>query len=138
MGLLMNTANWPPWIIRRATTQDQDSIRHLQARLNRPSRSDSVVVEYFVALSGVALVGCAGVRQRNGSGYLYGLAVDKPWRKRGIGHALTSARLDWLSQQRTQTVYVLAMFWNVPFFQRHGFTVIDKKSALSLKWLHMI
>jgi N-acetylglutamate synthase-like GNAT family acetyltransferase len=95
-----------------------------------------VVSEYFVAVSGGQTVGCAGVRRRNGTGYLYGLAVDKPWRKQGIGHALTGARLDWLREQRAQLVYVLAMFWNVPFFRKHGFTVADKKSAPDLKWLH--
>lgn len=69
-------------------------------------------------------------------GYLYGLAVAKDWRRRGIGHALTQERLDWLASKSIKSVYVLAMFWNIRFFKKHGFVLVDRKIFSDLSHLH--
>jgi N-acetylglutamate synthase-like GNAT family acetyltransferase len=125
------------WTIRRASAGDSSAIRALHKALNRPSRTDSDTAEYFVAsATAESLIGCAAVRKMNDIGYLYGLVVDKIWRRRGIGHALTQERLDWLRGEAVTSVYVLAMFWNVRFFKKHGFEVTDRTVRQHLIYLH--
>src|SRR5437868_2258298 len=84
------------WLIRRATEDDLQAIVRFHEVQHRPPRSDSITLEYFIAESLGNIVGCAAVRARGQFGYLYGLAVDKAWRRQGIGHSLTQHRLDWL------------------------------------------
>lgn len=122
--------------IRLATDADAATINHFQRRLNRPERSDSKTVEYFIAEIDGEIAGCAAVRARESVGYLYGLVVDKDLRRRGIGHALTQCRLDCLRETGAHSAFVLAMFWNVRFFKRHGFEVVDKKRFTHLGSLH--
>jgi N-acetylglutamate synthase-like GNAT family acetyltransferase len=122
--------------MRKATARDRTDIVQLQERLHRPARSDSSILEYFVAECEGKIIGCAGVRKRNSFGYLYGLVVDKPWRRKGVGHALTQQRLDWLSHENVRSVFVLAMFWNVKFFKKHCFTLTDKEKSRMLAGLH--
>lgn len=124
------------WSIRRARAADCKSVQDLQNRLHRPLRSDSTIQDYFLAIEGHKIVGCAAVRKRNDLGYLYGLVVDKPARRRGIGHALTQRRLDWLRQENVFSVFVMAMFWNIKFFKKHGFTLTNKRKVDGLAQLH--
>lgn len=125
------------WRIRRARPTEGNIIFELHKRLNRPSRSDSKAQEYFVAIGdGEQVVGCAAVRKRKNVGYLYGLAVDRTWRRRGIGHALTERRLEWLHSQNAAQAFVLSMFWNIKFFKKHGFSVVSKRQAEKLSALH--
>ena len=132
----MDKLGQPAWSIRRATARDHEGVVELQKRLNRPSRSNSVIREYFLAINEQRIVGCAAVRKSGNRGYLYGLAVDKPWRRRGVGHALTQKRLDWLRGQNVVSAFVMAMFWNVRFFKKHGFIVTKKGAMTELKQLH--
>jgi N-acetylglutamate synthase-like GNAT family acetyltransferase len=104
--------------------------------MHRPKRSDSVTSEYFIAESAEGIVACAAVRASGQFGYLYGLAVEKGWRRQGIGHELTHRRLDWLCEVRVELAFVFAMFWNVRFFKRHGFKLADRKRLLDLVSLH--
>jgi len=124
------------WSIRRARTEDAQSVLELQRQLNRPSRTDSEIAEYFLATSGEYVVGCAAVRKHGDVGYLYGLAVQKSWRRRGIGHALTQTRLDWLLAENAALAFVMAMFWNVRFFQKHGFCLTSRTEKSRLRSLH--
>lgn len=124
------------WSIRRAAADDCKGIAELQGRSRRPSRTDSATREYFVAERDHKIIGCAAVRKQNRLGYLYGLVVDKLWRRKGLGHALTQERLDWLRNEGVLSVYVLAMFWNIKFFKKHGFTLADKEKAHGLAELH--
>src|SRR5579863_5198384 len=126
----------PTWFVRRAVENDTKEVEDLQKRTHRPQRSDSEILEYFVAISDHKIVGCAAVRERNKLGYLYGLVVDKPWRKKGIGHALTQERLDWLRGTKASSAFVMSMFWNIKFFEKHGFTVANKKKNLGLQQVH--
>jgi len=126
----------PIWSIRRAIPSDLEGVDQLQRRLKRPLRSDSVISEYFVAVVEQRIVGCAAVRKRGGVGYLYGLAVEKPWRRMGIGHALTEMRLEWLRARSIVSAFVLAMFWNIRFFKKHGFHLTSREKGKELKHLH--
>ena len=116
----MDKPIYSTWLIRRATADDRKSVDDLQKRLHRPLRSDSAIQEYFLAVSAQKIVGCAAVRKRNNLGYLYSLLVDKPWRRRGIGHALTQRRLDWLRDEKVFSVFVMAMFWSIKFFRKRA------------------
>ena len=126
----------PIWSIRRATGRDSEDVNQLQKNLRRPQRSDSVISEYFVAVSEQRIVGCAAVRERDGIGYLYGLAVEKSWRRMGIGHALTTTRLEWLRGRNILSGFVLAMFWNIRFFKKHGFRLTNREKVNDLQQLH--
>jgi N-acetylglutamate synthase-like GNAT family acetyltransferase len=121
---------------RRAVRSDARGIGRLQSLSRRPKRADSRVCDYFVVEQDEVIVACAGLRCRRGVGYLYGLTVHPRWRRHGIGHALTSRRLDVLRKRNLDDAYVLAMFWNVRFFKSHGFRLIDRKNARDLAWLH--
>jgi N-acetylglutamate synthase-like GNAT family acetyltransferase len=132
----MDKLETTPWSIRRATARDHDAVKEFQARARRPSRSDSVITEYFVAVSETKIVGCAAVRKRGQVGYLYGLVVDERWRRRGIGHALTQKRLDWLHDRNVTLGFVMAMFWNIRFFKKHGFVLTPKRNHQELENLH--
>jgi N-acetylglutamate synthase-like GNAT family acetyltransferase len=114
------------WRLRRARKGDWSAILSLQSVENRPSRQDSTVSEYFVALVDRELVGCVAGRCEGGAGYLYGLVVAKKWRKKGIGHALTDICLAHLRRAKARAVFALSMFWNVRFFKNHGFVIVKR------------
>jgi N-acetylglutamate synthase-like GNAT family acetyltransferase len=124
------------WKITGASDGDASAIIALHKVLNRPPRVDSPTSEYFVAWMEGMVVGCGAVRKNRDVGYLYGLAVDKSWRRRGVGHALTQHRLDWLRNEAANSAYVLAMFWNVRFFRKHGFELADRSFMCELAHLH--
>src|ERR1051326_4789461 len=115
------------WRVRRATEEDSAAIARFHEVLRRPARSDSIASEYFIAESLERIIGCAAVRAGGHWGYLYGLAVDKAWRRRGIGHSLTQRRLDWLRGRDVESAFVFAMFWNIRFFKRHGFKLANRQ-----------
>lgn len=124
------------WRIRKARAADWSAILHLQSSQNRPMRRDSKASEYFVVFVDKELVGSAAVRCNCGIGYLYGLVVAKPWRRKGIGHALTDACLGHLRRTGVKGVLALAMFWNIRFFRKHGFSVVRRNSFPSLNAVH--
>lgn len=124
------------WAIRRATETDSEAIADFHEMQHRPKRSDSVISEYFIAESSESIVGCVAVRDRGRFGYLYGLAVDKSWRRRGIGHALTQHCLEWLCERGVDAAFTFVMFWNIRFVKRHGFRLSDRKGVTDLVSLH--
>ena len=124
------------WEIRRATDDDAEVIKRFHQKQNRPPRSDSVASEYYIAEIAGDIVGCGAARLTEGLGYFYGLAVDKLWRRRGIGHELTQCALDWLRNSGARSAFVLVMFWNIRFFKRHGFELADRHMKSGLGSLH--
>jgi N-acetylglutamate synthase-like GNAT family acetyltransferase len=124
------------FVIRKATRPDFVKISKLNFFTKRPQRTDARFQEYFVAELATEIVGCAALRCRRDSGYLYGLTVDPRWRRHGIGHSLTNRRLEAVRAKGLQTAFVFAMFWNAKFFKRHGFMLTERTRALQLCWLH--
>ena len=132
----MRQALQDKWHIRRATEADSEAIANFLERQHRPKRSDSVVSEYFIAESLGKIVGCVAAQDKGRFGYLYGLAVEKSWRRRGIGHALTQHGLDWLREKGADSVFTLVMFWNIRFVKQHGFELADRHMKQDLGNLH--
>jgi N-acetylglutamate synthase-like GNAT family acetyltransferase len=110
-----------PVAIGHATDADLASIEQLYRSVGRPARSTVSVGDYFVATHGPVVVGCAAVTQVGPWGYLYGLAVDRAYRRMGIGSRLTVARIRSIRERGGLAAIVMAMFWNVRFFRRLGF-----------------
>ncbi len=122
--------------LRKARHNEWPAVLRLQSEEKRPSRRDSQISDYFVALAGDDLVGCVAVRAQGEMAYLYGLVVAKKWRQRGIGHALTDKCIDALRKKGVKRIYLLAMFWNIRFFSKHGFSLIDRQLRPQLACLH--
>jgi N-acetylglutamate synthase-like GNAT family acetyltransferase len=109
--------------IRSAVESDWSEIQTLYVVSGRPPRAPASLAEYLIASTPDRLLGCAGVRSLGESGYLYGLAVHPGFRRRGIGSALTVARVERLRSCDARLAIALAMFWNVRFFRNLGFQV---------------
>lgn len=115
-----------PLTIRPAVQSDRTAIRDIYASLNRPARRIRIS-EYLVAVKGDHILGCAAVRVFSGGGYLYGLAVQRDSQHSGVGTALTRARMESIRNGGGDQAVVMAMFWNVGFFQKLGFVIIRKQ-----------
>ncbi|MBZ5590963.1 MAG: GNAT family N-acetyltransferase [Acidobacteriia bacterium] len=120
--------------VSSANTGDVYAIQQIYTALRRPKRTRLSLDEYLVARGDGQVVGCAGVQLITvGSvceGYLYGLAVRKEHQRKGIGAALTEARIDRVRKSHGTRATALAMFWNVAFFRGLGFATI-RRSELS-------
>ena len=120
-GFSLSSASRHSIAIRRARGVDRPAIRSVYQESPNPHRRRVRIGDYYVAAAGKDIVGCAAVRAVDGWGYLYGLAVKRTWRRRGIGSALISARLHWLHTHQFPCAILLTMFWNIRFFRRLGF-----------------
>jgi N-acetylglutamate synthase-like GNAT family acetyltransferase len=120
------------FMISRARHEDIADIQRLHQELRRPLRQQFEMEEYLVARVEGRLIGCAAVHlissAKEGEGYLYGLGVHKEFQRRGIGRALTEARIDLVRSFGGSQATALAMFWNVTFFRRLGFVTIPRDS----------
>jgi ribosomal protein S18 acetylase RimI-like enzyme len=63
-----------------------------------------------------------------GGGYLYGLAVERRCQRLGVGSQLTRARIDRIRGSGATLAVVIAMFWNVGFFRKLGFTSVPRSA----------
>jgi N-acetylglutamate synthase-like GNAT family acetyltransferase len=113
-----------------ARSGDVSEIQEIYVALRRPKRPSVRLEDYFVARHCGSLVGCAAVRlvavDSGLEGYLYGLAVRKEFQRKGIGAALTQARMECVRASQGTRVIALAMFWNVAFFKRLGFETVSR------------
>jgi N-acetylglutamate synthase-like GNAT family acetyltransferase len=114
--------------IKKAAQSDASAILDLYVALNRPRRRLRIR-EYFVAQVGAKVVACGAVRRIENTGYLYGLAVVKEWRRVGIGSELILRRLGELRKCRIRSAVLLTMFWNVTFFRRLGFQPVARTAV---------
>ncbi len=92
--------------------------------------------EYFVASVAGEIVGCIASRSAGRIGYIYGLVVSKSWRRQGIGHFLTQECIEHARQAGAKQIFVLAMFWNIRFFKKHGFMLVQRSSFSDLAAVH--
>lgn len=111
--------------IQPARPEDRQEIRRVYLSLGRPPRRIQIS-DFLVARDGDSVKGCAAVRPFAGGGYLYGLAVEREWQRRGIGAALTRGRLERIRSAGGKLAVVMAMFWNVGFFRKLGFDLVQR------------
>jgi N-acetylglutamate synthase-like GNAT family acetyltransferase len=112
--------------IRKARSWDREEIRRLYLSINSPHGLRININDYFVALVDGKIVGCAAIRRVRNGGYLYGRAVMKQWRRRGIGTALIARRLEWLRDHGVKTAASIVMFWNLSPFRKLGFRTMPR------------
>ncbi len=123
-------------IVAPAGESDIAAIQRIYASLRRPPRPLLDVAEFLVARDDERVVGCAGVHAVDPGGpevtakegYLYGLAVQREFQRKGVGRALTEARVERVRTFGGERAVALAMFWNAKFFRSLGFDTTPRKS----------
>ena len=124
--------------VRRARTSDVKSIRELV----RPLAKDRVLLEkeavayyenlqeFFVAEdeSGT-VIGCGGLHVMwEDIAEVRTLAADGAWRGKGVGHRILDRLLAEARELGVDRVFCLT--FEVEFFLRHGFSVMEEQSAV--------
>ena len=120
--------------VSSARSGDISQIQESYLALRRPKRPDLRLEDYLVARHCGSLVGCAAVQlvmlDSGLEGYLYGLAVRKEFQRKGIGAALTEARMERVRANDGTRGIALAMFWNIGFFKKLGFETVRRHDLL--------
>jgi len=122
----------PPLTIRRARTGDVRAIADLVDRYatdrillakERVTLYEDVQ-EFRVAQVGGSVVGCGALHVMwEDLAEVRTLAVDARWRGHGVGSGLLAALVDQAVELGVGRLFCLT--FEVPFFTRHGFSVID-------------
>ena len=124
--------------VRRARTSDVKSIRALV----KPLANDRVLLEkeavayyenlqeFFVAEDGSgAVIGCGGLHVMwEDIAEVRTLATDGAWRGKGVGHQILDRLLAEARELGVARVFCLT--FEVDFFLRHGFSVMEEQSAV--------
>ena len=124
--------------VRRARTSDVKSIRALV----KPLANDRVLLEkeavayyenlqeFFVAEDAAgAVIGCGGLHVMwEDIAEVRTLATDGAWRGKGVGHRILDRLLAEARELGVARVFCLT--FEVDFFLRHGFSVMEEQSAV--------
>lgn len=129
------SASRDEFVVRRARTRDVRTIRRLVdgyaterillAKENVTLYED--VQEFWVAEHQPTsqVVGCGALHVMwEDLAEVRTLAVDRTWRRRGIGHVILTALLDVAAELGVAKVFCLT--FEVDFFTEHGFVKIDR------------
>lgn len=122
----------PPVVVRPAVPADVRAIRALvepyaERRILLAKEwvgYYEAVQEFMVAQAGDDVVGCGALHVMwEDLAEIRTLAVDPGWRGRAVGHALLDTLVDRARDLGLRRVFCLT--FEVDFFRRHGFSVID-------------
>ncbi len=127
--------------VRRARTSDVKSIRELV----KPLANDRVLLEkeavayyenlqeFFVAEDEAgAVIGCGGLHVMwEDIAEVRTLATDGAWRGKGVGHQILDRLLAEARELGVARVFCLT--FEVDFFLRHGFSVMEEQSPPSTR-----
>ena len=86
--------------------------------------------------AGDRIVGSVMVGHDGHRGWLYYLATDPGWRRRGVGRSMVRAAEDWLRERRVPKVQLMVRETNtavVAFYERLGFETMPR--VLMQRWL---
>jgi amino-acid N-acetyltransferase len=86
------------------------------------------IADFYVARSGEALVGCAGLEAYGKFGLLRSVAVESAARGAGLGARLVKSVVA-AARARGQCELFLLTTTAAPFFERHGFVSVLRSSA---------
>ena len=74
----------------------------------------------------------------NGLGYIEELHVERAWRGNGVGSALLRAAEERLRRCGCGAAYLEAHQWSRPFFERHGYRVVDPNGGEEGRLVYVI
>ena len=132
---LPRTANGgpvPAHSVRRARTADVRSIARLVSGYvgegillgKQPVTFYEDVQEFQVAEAGEDVIGCGALHVMwEDLAEVRSLAVERAWRRRGVGHTLLQALLEQARELGARRVFCLT--FETEFFSRHGFRSIE-------------
>ena len=116
---------------RKAKPTETDAIRSLLEKSELPTESlGTNTTEFFVAESSNKLLGIAGFEFYGDDALLRSVAIQPELQSNGIGSQL----VDWmifLAQERGVRKIVLLTETAQKFFERKGFTVVDRSSIVN-------
>ena len=103
------------------------AIQRLLATVALPTAGVAEALEYFwVARTPEAIVGTMGLEVYGDLALLRSAAVAPAWQGRGLGSALTTVALEYLTTRQFRAVYLLTTTAEA-FFRRHGFEVTRRE-----------
>lgn len=119
-----------PYSLRAATPDDLPVVHALLVAAGLPvdGVDEQFGDAYALAVGGGAVIGVAGMEVHGDAGLLRSAAVDRAWRGRGVGEALTNDRLQWARAQGLREVWLLTNT-AADFFPRFGFARVDRQGA---------
>ena len=115
--------------LRHAGGEDLPAVLQLLRECNLPTDDVSAIVaDFWIAYSGDDLVGIIALERFGKVGLLRSLAVAPQHRGRGAARVLCDQGLADARRRAVTDVYLLTTDADA-YFQRHGFTVIDRDAA---------
>jgi predicted GNAT family N-acyltransferase len=85
--------------------------------------ADGLEYVHFVAVAeDGSVVGYARLHLQGGESKAYQVAVDEPWRARGVGRALMAAVAERARAEGRDRLHLDARVYAIPFYERLGFT----------------
>ena len=76
------------------------------------------------------IIAYSGIERRGSNVYLQSLAVEKKYRKCGIGKRLVESAFDYINPG--DNLIALTLFWNNDFYRKCGFEKLDAKETKTL------
>jgi len=115
--------------IRLATDQDRDAIHAILRSAGLPTADlDTARPLFVVAHEGAALIGTAALERHGAAALVRSVAVVPEARNQGLGRALLE-KLEAHARARGIRQLVLLTETAGPFFERAGYTALDRTSA---------
>lgn len=135
------------WIIRSASSSDEDSVVRLWGQCGLTTDYNDPFVDFrfacegaasavLVALEGERVVGSVMVGHDGHRGWIYYLAAEPERQNRGIGSGLMTAAEDWLRKRRVPKLHLMVRESNAQvtgFYERLGFELMPRIAMA--KWL---
>lgn len=87
-------------------------------------------VHYFLAESGRGVVGFVGAAVVGTEADIHSIAVAEQAKRKGIGHQLLTALVDWLQKERVEQIFLEVRESNAPaiaLYKKAGFQPIGKR-----------
>ncbi|MBI2109487.1 MAG: GNAT family N-acetyltransferase [Parcubacteria group bacterium] len=114
--------------IRKADKRHLSDINRLIVEAKIGSPMEKLDGQYWIAKVGGRVVGSMGATTiDNSTAVLTTLAVEKPYRKRGIGMSLFNHAVNHVRTQGATTIGFITMYYHFRRFKRRGFKTMPRK-----------
>lgn len=113
--------------IVRADERHRCNIDHLIHSTHIGDGMSGLVRGFWCAKVGNRIVGCGGINFINqDTAVLTHIAVEKEFRRQGIGTALISRCLDYARDMKVRHIALITMYYLFRRFKKHGFRVVRR------------